>query len=81
MLLDLMTVLTMLLQLMLGVMLGVNLMMIEQEQIAMTLRIKLAIRINLGLQTASILVYIMMRTGLNSTTIMRFLGLVTTANA
>ena len=81
MLLNLMYVLSMFLDVMIGVMLGVDLMMIEQEQIAMTLRIKLAIRINLGLQTASILVYIMMRTGLNSTTIMRFLGLVTTANA
>ena len=81
MLLNLMYVLTMLLDLMIGVMLGVDLMMIEQEQIAMSLRINLALRINLGLKTGIIGVYIMRRTGLNSTTIMLFLGLVTTANA
>ena len=45
MLLNLMYVLTMLLDLMIGVMLGVDLMMIEQEQIAMSLRINLALRI------------------------------------
>ena len=81
MLLNLMYVLTMLLDLMIGVMLGVDLMMIEQEQIAMSLRINLALRINLGLKTGIIGVYIMRRTGLNSKTMMLFLGLVTTANA
>ena len=66
------------LNLMIGVMLGVSLMMIEHELIA----IRLALWINLGLQTGIIGVYgLMRRTGLNSKTIMRFLGLVTTANA
>ena len=65
------------LNLYIGVMLGVNLMMIEQEQRA----IRLVLWINLGLQTEIIGVYIMRRTGLNSRNSMLFLGLVTTANA
>ena len=65
------------LNLYIGVMLGVNLMMIEQEQRA----IRVVLWINLGLQTEIIGVYIMRRTGLNSRNSMLFLGLVTTANA